>query len=117
MKWKLDTEELYKNLLLQFKMSKGMKASFNVTECAICQDRFQFKKQVIAQLDCKHIYHRDCIWEWISTKINKYYSERGVDSDQEEFTIECPLCNIPLIKMHEQPVDAAHIRIDVDDVD
>ena len=93
-----------------------MKASFNVTECAICQERFQFKKQVIAQLDLKHIYHRDCIWEWISTKINKYYSELGVDSDQEELTIKYPL-NIPLIKMQEQPVVAAHIRIDVDDVD
>ena len=36
MKWKLDAEEEYKNLLLKCKMHKGAKASFDLTECAIC---------------------------------------------------------------------------------
>lgn len=61
-------------------MSKDGKVSYDLTECAICQEKFDFDKQVISQLECKHVYHKDCIWGWVSTKINKC-ADTGFDED------------------------------------
>lgn len=44
-KWKLETEELYRNLLIKLKLNKDSKVSFNLTECAICQENFNFETQ------------------------------------------------------------------------
>jgi len=84
-------------MLSKLKLNEN-KVSFDLTECAICQEKFLFETQIITQLECKHVFHRDCIWSWITTKITRC-ADTGSESDRERFTVDCPLCNFPLIKV------------------
>lgn len=38
--------------------------SYNLEECLICQEYFQDKHSVVV-LKCKHIFHSDCINDWV----------------------------------------------------
>ena len=38
-----------------------------VGECSVCLDPFNNSKELI-QLVCGHIYHKECVYEWISRK-------------------------------------------------
>lgn len=38
-----------------------------VGECSVCLDSLNNSKELI-QLVCGHIYHKDCVYEWISRK-------------------------------------------------
>lgn len=47
-------------------------------ECSICLESYQEKDKIV-QLTCNHIFHKDCIGEWLQNKQNN-----------------CPLCRFPL---------------------
>ena len=47
-------------------------------ECSICLESYQ-KNDKIVQLTCNHIFHKDCIGEWLQKKQNN-----------------CPLCRLPV---------------------
>lgn len=50
------------------KIKKNKISSDDITDsdktCSICLEEFSQEKEIII-LDCKHIYHNDCIIEWI----------------------------------------------------
>jgi len=47
-------------------------------ECSICLESYQEKDKIV-QLTCTHIFHKDCIREWLQNKQNN-----------------CPLCRLPV---------------------
>ena len=47
-------------------------------ECSICLEPYQERDKIV-QLTCNHIFHNDCIREWLQNKQNN-----------------CPLCRLPL---------------------
>jgi hypothetical protein len=36
--------------------------------CAICQDEIEKATSIIRELECKHVYHIECIDKWLSIK-------------------------------------------------
>jgi hypothetical protein len=36
--------------------------------CAICQDEIEKDTSIIRELECKHVYHIECIDKWLSIK-------------------------------------------------
>ena len=47
-------------------------------ECSICLELYQENDRIV-QLTCNHIFHKDCIREWLQNKQNN-----------------CPLCRLPV---------------------
>ena len=47
-------------------------------ECSICLESYQERDKIV-QLTCNHIFHKDCIREWLQIKQNN-----------------CPLCRLPV---------------------
>ena len=47
-------------------------------ECSICLETYQARDKIV-QLTCNHIFHNDCIREWLLNKNNN-----------------CPMCRLPL---------------------
>ena len=45
-----------------------------VENCAICDEEFK-KGDTITETLCKHLFHTECIWKWIETKINEALSQ------------------------------------------
>jgi hypothetical protein len=41
--------------------------SFDYRNCTICLEDFELNSDV-SILNCNHIYHKECIWEWINLK-------------------------------------------------
>jgi len=52
------------NIISKFK-SKKYKGDDNKHQCSVCLENIK-KDEKITKLDCKHIFHTDCINEWIS---------------------------------------------------
>ena len=52
------------NLRYKEKLNDGLMTSKNWI-CSICLDDFDETKDIV-YLDCQHIYHEDCIIEWIN---------------------------------------------------
>lgn len=67
------------------------------TECTICLEEFT-DKSVITTLLCKHVYHFDCIKDWIK-------KQRG--------DMKCPNCNVKIIP--EKYIDDSIDKIDIAD--
>lgn len=67
-------DNLPDNLTLFFIKGKHVRDIYDIYECAICVDKFQYKDECILT-KCKHIYHTKCLEDWIDK--NK---------------ISCPLC-------------------------
>ena len=44
--------------------------------CQVCMEDFEYG-EIVQELKCEHVYHEDCINQWLSTKKR------------------CPLCNLP----------------------
>ena len=64
-----------------------------VESCAICDEEFK-KGGTITQTQCKHLFHTECIWKWIETKINEAIAQSLELQEQVEFDcVRCPLCN------------------------
>ena len=66
------------------KINYNKKASrYKQSDCPICLYPFEEQSQV-RMLECDHVYHEDCIVEWVKCK--------------EKTT--CPICNIELTVKH-----------------
>jgi len=66
-----------------WKLNKHLKEhllkSDSAGECSICLELYQENDKIV-QLTCNHIFHKDCIREWLQNKQNN-----------------CPLCRLPFI--------------------
>jgi hypothetical protein len=66
-----------------WKLNKHLKEhllkSDSAGECSICLESYQERDKIV-QLTCNHIFHKDCIREWLQNKQNN-----------------CPLCRLPFI--------------------
>ena len=62
-------------------------------ECSICFDIFN-KKILTTKLDCNHIYHTVCIYDWAKKNNNTIITSKN------NIVINglCPICNTPFIK-------------------
>jgi len=83
--WILSAKERYKTILKdspEIIYSKSINA-FDHEKCVICLMLF-VEEQPIRKLKCKHIFHKNCVEEWIKAKIN--------------IIPKCPTCNIDLTK-------------------
>ena len=78
----------YKNILQKSPESlyNAANNTYEQNQCIICLLSFT-EGQSIRRLKCQHIFHKDCIEQWIKIKINKIP--------------KCPTCNTGLTK--EQP--------------
>lgn len=56
----------------------------NENDCNICYDPLSTDNKIIYELPCKHIYHKDCLFEWQQT------------SKQHN----CPYCNCRILKIN-----------------
>ncbi|CAD5209746.1 unnamed protein product [Bursaphelenchus xylophilus] len=70
----------------------------NGTQCTTCMDTFDLGQEV-AQLDCKHIYHKDCLVPWLERQKT------------------CPICRQPIDPSKWPEVEDARIITDVDELD
>ena len=59
--------------------------------CAICQEDFKENEKDLSEMDCKHIFHRVCITQWIDTKIEGFCPYFG------QLSVQCPVCKRNLI--------------------
>jgi len=66
---KISPEIRFKNYLNKFRQ----------TDCSICLNAFQ-ETDTIRVLECGHIFHSQCVLEWIKHK----------------FSATCPICNVKL---------------------
>lgn len=46
-------------------------------ECSVCISDFQ-KEEIVVILSCNHVYHKNCVEEWIKTKSNCPYCRKSV---------------------------------------
>lgn len=74
---------------------KDIKVYHNYGECTICFDDIIGGRHDIAFLDCKHIYHYNCLLKWYSNP-NANYS--------------CPLCNVQRDITNVYPEDKFQIK-------
>lgn len=77
----------YKNL--KFKKKKKYNDKMNEKICTICIEEFK-EKENIFQLKCNHIYHINCIDDWIDTK--------------GESEVKCPNCNENIFDNIKEPL-------------
>ena len=54
-----------------------------VEECPVCQEKYEDGGTYIKIPKCKHLFHFDCLQQWLNTK----------NQEKEQ---RCPLCNIQL---------------------
>lgn len=48
------------------KYSKEMKNSYGNNDCcAVCLEEFQLDKDIIRQTLCWHVFHHDCVEQWL----------------------------------------------------
>ena len=88
-----EKKKIYEKIMNESTISSydSNRCKYNQTNCIICLCPFQENSQ-IRNLTCHHIFHKDCIEEWIKAKL-------GEDP-------KCPICNIDLHK-NEGHVDRA----------
>lgn len=61
--------------------TNGYKKSYENEECVICMNDFSEEDgKEIAELSCKHIYHVECLKEWV---------------DKND---TCPTCRAPIVQ-------------------
>lgn len=87
--WVLQAETRYNNILKESPEGLYTKATsdYEQPKCVICLVEFA-ENQPIRTLACRHIFHKNCIEEWIKAKINDIP--------------KCPSCNSDLTK--ERPL-------------
>ena len=59
------------------------KAKFQEKSCTICLVDFKINDKVIIIINCSHIFHENCIKQWVHAKILS--------------TVLCPNCNKPIL--------------------
>lgn len=67
----------------------GFQAGMQPEECSICCEKFAADGMVIARTPCGHVFHKDCLGEWL-----------------EKFGRTCPLCRKDLKKATETDIEA-----------
>ncbi|CAD5206672.1 unnamed protein product [Bursaphelenchus okinawaensis] len=70
----------------------------NGTQCTTCFDNFELDQEV-AQLNCKHIFHKDCITPWLERQKT------------------CPICRQPVDPSQWPEGEKDRVITDVDELD
>lgn len=69
--------EYYHNIMQNCNVCESTKSN---DRCSICLEDFQIKKDIVNELDCKHLYHNKCL--------DSYVYKTIID----EKKVSCPLC-------------------------
>ena len=80
---------------------KARKQGEDPDTCVICCEEFK-NKQTIICTQCKHLFHDECLWQWIDSKLQRTMTELQIQARNDHLPsvphppkdcIECPLCN------------------------
>ena len=72
----MKNQEIKNKMLILNKITKKVNYDINFDDCSICYIDYKFNSKIRKIIKCSHIYHEDCIKQWIIEYNNK----------------TCPLC-------------------------
>ena len=72
----IKNQEMQNKFIILNKITKKINFDNDFNECSICFTNYKFHNKIRKIIKCSHIYHEDCIKEWIIEYNNK----------------TCPLC-------------------------
>lgn len=76
---RMSIDKTLKNIGKVFKYIPNLNSVDCIDECVICLNTL-CNNELVRQLDCKHIYHKDCIDNWLYPRYHR------------DEILSCPLC-------------------------
>ena len=75
------TKPASKKAIEEMKVCKGSELTYK-SDCQICFETFTDQDEAIMEMPCQHLYHKDCLMDWLTKKNTCPVCRKEVEADE-----------------------------------